>query len=177
MRTALLSFCLCSGWLLIVSPAPAVAAQAKQRARPAAPTTPAPNPKLTPQQVVGIVLTALQHNDKQDSGIATTFRFASPGNRRATGPLGHFIQMVKTPAYRPMLNFKSAARSPVQVRGDQARQQVTITTAGGEKIRYLFALSRQKAAPYAGCWMTDAVLRAPRPAPPPSTTSRLLRPH
>src|SRR6185437_12206552 len=53
----------------------------------AKPLSPIPKPELTPGQVVEIQLEALQFNDKpaKDAGIATTFRFASPGNRKATG--------------------------------------------------------------------------------------------
>src|SRR5690242_5340132 len=99
--------------------------QAKQRKPPTTPLPggqPAPSPKLSPDQVVGIVLKALQANDKKDSGIATTFRFASPANTRVTGPLSHFIPMVKSPAYRPMLNFKRVVRGKIQRSGDQARE-------------------------------------------------------
>ncbi|HSY80300.1 MAG TPA: hypothetical protein VK807_00975, partial [Gemmatimonadaceae bacterium] len=55
-------------------------------------SSPHPTPSLSPNQVVEIVLTALQHNDnpQPDAGIATTFEFASPANRLETGPLQRF---------------------------------------------------------------------------------------
>ncbi|MSV29914.1 MAG: hypothetical protein EXQ52_14390 [Bryobacterales bacterium] len=58
-----------------------------------------PGPALTPAEVVRTQITALRNNDKprKDAGIATAFRFASPGNRAATGPLDRFILMVKGP--------------------------------------------------------------------------------
>jgi hypothetical protein len=93
---------------------------------------------------------ALQRNDEQapDSGIATAFRFASPGNRAATGPLERFIQLVKSPAYKPLLNHKTAARGAVRIADDIARQRVTLTAANGERIVYLFTVSKQTEDPY-----------------------------
>lgn len=120
-----------------------------------------PNPNLSPEQVITIVLEALQHNDEQapDSGIATAFRFASPGNRAATGPLERFVQLVKSPAYKPLLNHKTATRGNVRIAGDTARQRVTLTAANGERIVYLFTVSKQTEEPYKNCWMTDGVER------------------
>ncbi len=120
-----------------------------------------PNPNLSPEQVITIVLEALQRNDEQapDSGIATAFRFASPGNRAATGPLERFIQLVKSPAYKPLLNHKTAARGAVRIADDIARQRVTLTAANGERIVYLFTVSKQTEDPYKNCWMTDGVER------------------
>jgi hypothetical protein len=120
-----------------------------------------PDPKFSPEQVIKIVLEALQHNDQPapDSGIAIAFRFASPGNRAATGPLNRFIQLVKNPSYRPMLNHKSAERGPIRISDDVARQRVTLTTASDEKVVYLFTLSKQTDDQYKNCWMTDGVER------------------
>jgi len=120
-----------------------------------------PNPNLSPEQVITIVLEALQRNDEQapDSGITTAFRFASPGNRAATGPLDRFIQLVRSPAYKPLLNHKSASRGSVRISDNVARQRITLVAADGEKVVYLFTLSKQIDDPYKNCWMTDGVER------------------
>lgn len=129
----------------------------------------APGPKLTPMQVVWAQLGALQHNDQphKDSGITTTFAFASPNNRRMTGPLPHFIQIVKNPQYFPMFQFKTARFLPPRVQGDRAVQAVKLIGTGGQTAYYMFQLSRQHAAPYKDCWMTDGVFRIPGPGPGP----------
>lgn len=90
------------------------------------PSGPSPNPALTPAEVVKIVILAMQHNDtpETDAGIATAFRFASPGNRKFTGPVEHFIPMVKSPAYIALLNFKSVEFSPIEIRGNEARMMI-----------------------------------------------------
>lgn len=122
---------------------------------------PRPSPALTAEQVVTIQLNALQHNDSPtpDFGIETTFRFASPANRVATGPLDRFADVVKGSIYRPMINHRRVDRSPMHIDGDQARQRVTIVTANGARVAYMFLLSRQHGGDYDGCWMTDGVAR------------------
>ncbi len=120
-----------------------------------------PNPNLSPEQVINILLEALQRNDDPapNSGIATAFRFASPGNRAETGPLDRFVRLVRSPAYKPMLNHKSALRGSVRISGNVARQRITLVAANGERIVYLFTLSKQTEEPYKNCWMTDGVER------------------
>ena len=48
-----------------------------------------PDPALSPAEVVAIQLDALQTNDtpEADAGIAQTWAFAHPDNKRVTGPL------------------------------------------------------------------------------------------
>jgi hypothetical protein len=114
----------------------------------------------------------MQHNDTPapDAGIATAFRFASPGNRKMTGPLERFIPMVKTPAYAPLLDFKSVEFLPVEVRGNEARTLVRVHTQTDETVVYYWGLSKQDDGQFANCWMTDQVVPvepAPHEAPPP----------
>lgn len=132
---------------------------------------PRPSRELAPGQVVRIVMDALKNNDDKNSGIAVAFDFASPDNRKVTGPLERFVPMVKNPAYAPMLNFKSAEYGTVAVRDDLAQAVVTVVAADGEKAAYVFRLSKQPddAGEHPGCWLTDGVLRiqpGTEPAPP-----------
>jgi hypothetical protein len=130
---------------------------------------PAPSPTLSPEDVVSIQLDALRHNDSptRDAGIETTFRFASPANRVTTGPLDRFVDLVKTSAYRAMINHRRVERGPMRVEGDEARQRVVVYSAAGTRVAYMFVLSRQHGGTFDGCWMTDGVVRmddtGPRP--------------
>ena len=126
---------------------------------------PAPDPGLGPDEVVGIVLRALQHNNDPvvDHGIAITFAFTSPENHDITGPLDKFRALVKSPAYRVLVGHMRADRGPVTVVAEHAREQVAITGAHGERARYVFLLSRQEIGAHKGCWMTDGVLREADP--------------
>jgi hypothetical protein len=120
-----------------------------------------PNSKFTPEQVIKIQLDALRRNDQPtpDSGIRIAFRFASPTNREATGPIERFIPLVKSPLYIPLLNHRRAVQGKLRMDGNAAQQSVTITDRNGRTAIYLFTLSKQREAPYADCWMTDGVER------------------
>ena len=115
-----------------------------------------PRPGLSPGEVIRIQLEALRNNDEQDRGIEVAFRFASPANRETTGPLPRFIRMIRQGPYALMLDFREASYGTVEVREEVARQRVTLTGARS-RVSYWFYLSRQSKAPFAGCWMTDAV--------------------
>ena len=149
--SAVRAFLLCC---LLYGTAACVSAQPNP---PAPPTE--PGPKLSPAQVVSAQLAALKNNDDDDTGIRITFRFASPGNKAQTGPIERFIEMLKNPAYQPMINYKSDHREPIEVDGSVAKQVVTLVSSSGKRTRYLFVLSKQKQPPCRGCWMTDAVMR------------------
>jgi hypothetical protein len=130
-----------------------------------------PNPALLPDAVVKTVMEALQHNDSKNNGIEITFRFASPNNKLVTGPLEHFVQLLQTPQYQPMLNFKSIQYGPVHVEGDAAEQAVRIVDATGATVFYVFQLARQTDGALKNCWMTDSVIRVvpqTQPANPPA---------
>jgi hypothetical protein len=126
----------------------------------------APSPQLTPDDVVAIVLDALSRNDipVKDHGISVTFTFSSPANRAFVGPIESFADLVRDDTYRPLLYHRHAARGVAHVNGDRATVRVVVTTAAGERVAYLFALSRQTDGQYRGCWMTDGVTREP-PSP------------
>ena len=123
---------------------------------------PEPSPDLAPEEVVRIQVEALRQNDEphDDAGIEAAFRFASPGNRRATGPLPRFTQMIKR-GYADMLGFERAEYGPMRVSGDQARQWVSLVQPDGTRTAYVFGLSLQRGGEHDGCWMTDAVVPAP----------------
>lgn len=120
---------------------------------------PAPDPALKPDEVVRAVMDALKENDEKDSGIAVAFDFASPANQEVTGPLERFAPMVKSPAYAPMLNHKSATYGKLQVRETVAQQLVTVADADGKEAAYVFRLSKQAEGDHKDCWMTDGVIR------------------
>ena len=117
-----------------------------------------PEPKLKPNDVVRLQLLAMQQNDDSDFGIEVTFRFASPANKKQTGPLKRFISLVRNPSYRPLLNHINATFLELTVEEVFAVQDVIITTSNGERIGYRFRLSIQKGPLCPGCWMTDSVI-------------------
>ena len=122
-----------------------------------------PNPSLSPQQVVEFQLEALRHNNEPttDAGIQRSFRFASPANRLATGPLSHFSDIVHSAPYSALLGSQSSDVRGVIVQGSEAKVYVTVTSANGSQLNFLFMLSRQGEGDYRDCWMTDSVMKVP----------------
>lgn len=120
-----------------------------------------PGPQYGPADVVRIQVQALANNDTpyRNAGIEVAFRFASPANKRFTGPLRRFIRLLYNPTYRPFLHHKIAHFGQVDIQGSEATQTVILTAANGQRVGYVFRLSRQRGAPCKACWMTDGVWR------------------
>lgn len=123
----------------------------------------APSPGLDPSTVVRIQVEALRNNSLLNEGIVLTYRFASPGNKRFTGPLDRFIEMVRSAPYDQLLNHRSANYGPVVVTEDKAQQIVIVTDKKGDETAYHWMLSRQSEGEFRDCWMTDAVIPAKQP--------------
>ena len=120
-----------------------------------------PSPSLTPQQVVTFQLNALRQ--ASEAGINATFRFASPENRKVTGPVERFARLFDSAQYQPMLNNRGTEVKLVSNDGTTAELLAGVVDQSGELHWYSFRLSRQPEAPYENCWMTDAVLAVPHP--------------
>ena len=124
-----------------------------------------PSCELSPIEVVDSQLAALQKGDVQ-----TCFAFASPANKRATGPWQRFELMVRqTPAYAPLVGCTRYAVVGALPTGDQGyRCRVRVWPVGGDRqfavatpvIDYDWLLTRQPedAAEHSGCWMVDGVM-------------------
>jgi hypothetical protein len=118
----------------------------------------APDPALSPAEVVAIQLNALQGNEADtDAGVAQTWAFAHPDNKRVTGPLPRFAQMIKGPQYRMLLNHASHEVAEVSRTEDEAVFAVTVTTRAGEVVGYRWIVAKVRSGEHAGAWMTTSV--------------------
>ena len=126
-------------------------------------TLPEPSPELSAKEVVRLQVDALGRNDepREDAGIEAAFNFASPDNKRVTGPLRRFRTLFDTPAYGPMIDHQGATYSEAEVEDGTARIGVILQTESEGRVGYLFRLSLQSSPPHEDCWMTDAVQRVP----------------
>jgi hypothetical protein len=140
------------------------------------PTPPTPTPTVTPSEavqeprylglaptcerppglVIAIQVGALRNNDPAtNEGIRTTWRFASPENREATGPLSNFVELIRQ-GYRPLLEADRVAYGPLERTDATAARTVTVT-ANGTSTSYRWTLRLQTAGEFEGCWMTSGV--------------------
>ena len=120
-----------------------------------------PDPAYEPDEVVEIVLRGLAKPDHPDrnAGLATSYRFSTPGNRAQTGALDSFIMLLKSPVYDPLVNHQRAVRGNMVIDGDMAHEEVRVIADDGSQAVYAFVLARQPDdAPCGGCWLTDAVI-------------------
>ena len=120
---------------------------------------PMPSPELSPQEVIGLIMESLRQNDKEDTGIETTFNFASPANKQAAGPLVNYIHQVKNPLFQPILNFTSYKTSDLVSDGECAQQIIITRNEDGADSGFLLTLTKQDTGVYADCWMIDSVRR------------------
>jgi Domain of unknown function (DUF4864) len=118
-----------------------------------------PDPALSPAEVVEIQLRALQANDTPatDAGIAQTWAFAHPDNKRMTGPLPRFASMIKGPLYRILLDHRSHAVEEISRTDVEAAFAVTVTGQTGEAVIYRWRVAKVADGAEAGAWMTIAV--------------------
>ena len=121
---------------------------------------PSPDPSHDPERVVAVQLEALAANDDpfENAGIGVAYNFASPANRRSTGPFERFARMVTGPRYAPMVDHVEATAGPLERDGDTATQRVTLTGPDGRTETYEFGLSRRRSGELDGYWLTDRVV-------------------
>ena len=121
-----------------------------------------PAPDLSPVDVVTYQLKSLQENTNGE-GIADTFRFASPANKRVTGPIERFSRLFDHIQYRPMLNHQSAQVTLLSNNGTVAEVLTEVIDQDGSIHQYRFRLSIQERGANIDCWLTDAVIWEPKP--------------
>ena len=123
-----------------------------------------PSPELSPKDVVEIVLGSMANNDSPspDAGLQQAFEFASPSNKRSTGPFWHFKAIVEQPAYAPLINHTRRKLGEPEFAGNNtASIPIMVVGSNGEVAGYLWSLSKQSGGDYQDSWMTDSVRRIP----------------
>ena len=147
MRRPVIAQIVLSAYLLVVLAASASAQQV------------GPDPALAPEDVVSIQLTALQNNDNPspNAGIAQTFALAHPDNKRMTGPLARFELMIRSPAYRPLLDHRSHQIERLESGEGYVRFKVTVETQAGMALQYLWEVRPVASGEDEGAWLTTNV--------------------
>tara|TARA_B100000579_G_scaffold78932_1_gene61280 strand:+ start:2571 stop:3053 length:483 start_codon:yes stop_codon:yes gene_type:complete len=119
-----------------------------------------PNNGIEPLQVVKIQLRSLKNNDQiyKDAGIEQTWEFAHPNNRKYTGPLEKFKNMLKGESFSMLLNHKEHKISEIFLSDDVATFEVIILDFNKEYFKFKWQVEKfNKNGPLKDCWLTTAV--------------------
>ena len=119
-----------------------------------------PNIEIEPDQVVKIQLNGLMNNDEPnlDYGIKQTWEFAHPLNKKYTGPLARFINLLKSESYKMLINHLDSEIIEVFKSSNQYGFEITIL--GNDKKYYKFQWVVEKyydEGPLKDCWLTTTV--------------------
>ena len=117
-----------------------------------------PNENLLPYDVVKIQLEALKKNNKEDDGIMQTWLFAHPENKKNTGPLPNFKQMIKGRSYQMLIDHIS--HTITQVGSGDKWAQFEVIILDQEKIYHKFNWQVEKYiedGDLKDCWLTTMV--------------------
>ena len=119
-----------------------------------------PSADIEPNEVVKIQLSALMKNDfpNKDSGIVQTWEFAHPNNKKFTGPLERFKNLLNSDAYSMMLNHIDHKIIEVKTTDSKAAYEVTILGEGKNYYKFRWIVEKYDIeGPLKDCWLTTAV--------------------
>ena len=119
-----------------------------------------PNSEIGPNQVVKIQLNGLMKNDEPNlnNGIKQTREFAHPSNKKYTGPLSSFINLLKSENYKMLLNHLES--EVIKVFESNNKYGFEVRILGGDKNYYKFQWIVEKyyeEGPLKDCWLTTSV--------------------
>ena len=119
-----------------------------------------PNSSIKPKEVIQIQLTGLMKNDDtfKDSGIEQTWNFAHPDNKKNTGPLASFKQMIKGRSYQMLIGHISHTITEIDSSDKWAQFEVIILDQ--KKVYHKFNWQVEKYTvdgPLKDCWLTTMV--------------------
>ena len=110
--------------------------------------------------MVKIQLNGLQKNDLnfKDGGIAQTWNFAHPNNKKFTGPLERFKTLLSSESYKMLLNHIVQNIVEVQTTDSMASYEVTILGEGKYYYNFRWMVEKYNSdGPLKDCWLTTAV--------------------
>ena len=119
-----------------------------------------PNNGIKPYQVIKIQLTGLMNNDipNKNSGIEQTWQFAHPSNKKYTGPLSKFVNLLKSESYNMLLNHLES--EIIEVFKTNNKYGFEVIVLANDKNYYKFQWIVEKYyndGPLKDCWLTTSV--------------------
>ena len=119
-----------------------------------------PSNEIDPAKVVYIQLSGLKNNDSpsKNYGIQQTWEFAHPSNKKYTGPLPKFINLLQSEKYKMLINHLD--NEIIQVFKSVNKYGFEVTILAEDKKYYKFQWIVEKYyedGPLKDCWLTTSV--------------------
>jgi hypothetical protein len=119
-----------------------------------------PNVSLEPFDVIAIQLNALQKNNIpfNDAGIEQVWEFAHPNNKKITGPLERFKEMLYSKNYKMLIEHKNSEIIILSENSNKSIYKVLILSSVKKKYSYIWQVEKvQQVGDLTNCWMTTSV--------------------
>ena len=119
-----------------------------------------PSPNLQPEKIISIQLNALKDNNNPylNSGIEQTWEFAHPSNRKFTGPLSNFKNMMYSSSYVIMLDHLKHNIILVSKQVNVSYFFIELTDKIGNEFGFLWTVEKVTInGKFKDCWMTSGV--------------------
>ena len=120
-----------------------------------------PNISLKPFDVLMIQLNSLQNNNApyKNAGIEQTWVFAHPDNKKMTGPLEKFKQMIYSKSYEILINHENNEITILNETSNKLVYKVYILSKDKKKYYYIWQIEKVLLdGNLKNCWMTTRVL-------------------
>ena len=118
------------------------------------------NSKLEPFDVLLIQLNSLKNNDipYKDAGIEQTWELAHPNNKKMTGPLNKFKQMIYSKNYEILINHENSKVIIVNESINKSIYKVFVLSKSKKKYFYIWQIEKVLVqGNLKNCWMTTSV--------------------
>tara|TARA_B100000700_G_C14568726_1_gene634566 strand:- start:208 stop:669 length:462 start_codon:yes stop_codon:yes gene_type:complete len=119
-----------------------------------------PEPALKPLDVLLIQLNSLKNNNTPylDAGIEQTWEFAHPNNKKMTGPLEKFKQMIYGESYKILISHESSEVIILKETKNTSLFKVIILSKNKKKYYYIWQVEKVLfEGSLKNCWMTTNV--------------------
>ena len=119
-----------------------------------------PSSDLKPFDVLMIQLNSLKDNNKpyKDAGIEQAWEFAHPNNKKITGPLDKFKEMIYGENYKILISHENTEITILKEKKDISVFKVIVLTKNKEKYYYIWQVEKVLLeGELKNCWMTTSV--------------------
>ena len=119
-----------------------------------------PSSNLKPFEVLMIQLNSLKNNNNpyKDAGIEQTWEFAHPNNKKITGPLNKFKEMIYGKNYKILISHENSEITILKETKDVSIFKVVVLTKNKKKYYYIWQVEKVLLdGDFKNCWMTTSV--------------------